>query len=70
MILLSSNDTKLQYECLRCCEKYMNNTAGIKLFFANSKGHETVAKCLDHEKPHVTIQALKVCIFFVNAVFI
>lgn len=38
----------------------MNNTTGIKAFFNNSKGHVTVAKCLDHEKPSVMVQALKV----------
>ncbi|CAH1126871.1 unnamed protein product [Ceutorhynchus assimilis] len=57
---LKNKDVKLQNECLRCLEKFMNNTTGIKLFLSNTKGHETVAKCLDHEKPHVTIQALKI----------
>lgn len=55
-----SKDVKLQTECLRCLEKFMNNTTGIKAFFNNSKGHVTVAKCLDHEKPSVMVQALKV----------
>ncbi|KAL1500812.1 hypothetical protein ABEB36_006253 [Hypothenemus hampei] len=57
---LKENDVKLQNECLRCLEKYMNNTTGMKVFFSNNKGHETVAKCWDHEKPHVMIQALKI----------
>ncbi|XP_066262081.1 protein diaphanous isoform X2 [Euwallacea similis] len=54
------SDDNLQYECLRCLEKYMNNTTGIKLFFSNNNGHITVAKCLNHEKPNVMIQALKI----------
>lgn len=55
-----SRDVKLQNECLKCLEKFMNNTTGLKAFFKNRKGHETVAKCLDYEKPPVMIQALKV----------
>lgn len=38
----------------------MNNTTGLRAFFNNVKGHELVAKCLDHEKTQVMIQALKV----------
>ncbi|KAJ8921203.1 hypothetical protein NQ315_013675 [Exocentrus adspersus] len=57
---LKYKDVKLQTECLRCIEKFMNNTTGIKAFFKNSKGHEAVAMCLDHEKPQVMIQALKI----------
>ncbi|KAJ8930937.1 hypothetical protein NQ314_016201, partial [Rhamnusium bicolor] len=57
---LKYKDVKLQTECLRCLEKFMNNTTGLKAFFNNNKGHETVAKCLDHEKPQVMIQALKI----------
>lgn len=41
----------------------MNNTEGLKIFFQNDQGHEIVAKCLDHEKPQVMGQALKVNIF-------
>lgn len=41
-------------------EVFMNNTVGLRAFFENAKGHETVAKCLDDEKPQVMIQALKV----------
>ncbi|XP_018568924.1 protein diaphanous isoform X2 [Anoplophora glabripennis] len=57
---LKFKDVKLQTECLRCLEKFMNNTTGIKAFFNTGKGHVTVAKCLDHEKPQVMIQALKI----------
>lgn len=38
----------------------MNNTTGLKAFFKYAKGHEIVAKCLDHEKSQVMTQALKV----------
>ncbi|XP_030763469.1 protein diaphanous [Sitophilus oryzae] len=57
---LKHNDVKLQYECLRCLEKFMNNTWGIKNFFLNEKAHEIVARCLDYEKPQVMTQALKI----------
>ncbi|XP_076255842.1 diaphanous related formin 1 isoform X2 [Rhynchophorus ferrugineus] len=57
---LRHKDVKLQYECLRCLEKFMNNTWGIKHFFQNDNAHVTVAKCLDHEKMHVMTQALKI----------
>ncbi|KAJ8978866.1 hypothetical protein NQ317_009010 [Molorchus minor] len=57
---LRNKDVKLQTECLRCLEKFMNNTTGIKAFFNNENGQELVAKCLDHEKPQAMIQALKI----------
>ncbi|XP_045469378.1 protein diaphanous isoform X3 [Harmonia axyridis] len=59
-IALKNNDTKLQWECLRCTEKYMNNTIGLKSFLNNTKGHNIVARCLNHEKPQVMIQALRI----------
>nr|CAI5823971.1 unnamed protein product [Callosobruchus analis] len=64
---LKYKEHKLQTECLRCLEKFMNNTTGYKTFFKNTKGHELVAKCLNHERPQVMIQALKIlaplCLF-------
>ncbi|KAK9884199.1 hypothetical protein WA026_005154 [Henosepilachna vigintioctopunctata] len=59
-IAIKSNDTKLQWECLRCTEKFMNNTIGLKSFLNNIKGHNMVARCLNHDKPQVMIQALKI----------
>ncbi|XP_074040398.1 diaphanous related formin 1 isoform X3 [Leptinotarsa decemlineata] len=50
----------LQSECLRCLEKFMNNTTGLKAFFKNARGHVLVARCLDPDKPTVMIQALKI----------
>lgn len=38
----------------------MNNTDGLKTFLKYEKGHETVAKCLEHDKPQVMAQALKI----------
>lgn len=38
----------------------MNNTDGLKNFLKYEKGHEVVADCLDHRKPQVMIQALKI----------
>lgn len=38
----------------------MNNTEGLKNFLKYDKGHEIVAKCLDHSKAPVMIQALKI----------
>ncbi|XP_056641001.1 protein diaphanous isoform X2 [Diorhabda sublineata] len=59
-IALKNRDIRLQTECLRCFEKIMNNTTGLKAFYKFSKAHLTVAKCLDHEVPTVMIQALKI----------
>ncbi|KAL3270450.1 hypothetical protein HHI36_021001 [Cryptolaemus montrouzieri] len=59
-IAIRNNDVKLQWECLRCTEKFMNNTIGLKCFLNNVKGPEMVARCLNHEKPQVMIQALKI----------
>ncbi|CAG9862213.1 unnamed protein product [Phyllotreta striolata] len=56
---VKNKDVRLQIECLKCLEKFMNNTTGLKAFFNYSKGHLTVARCLDYEKPPVMIQALK-----------
>lgn len=57
---VKNKDNRLQNECLKCLEKFMNNTTGLKAFFKHTKGHVSVARCLDHEKPHVMIQALKI----------
>ncbi|XP_028145731.1 protein diaphanous isoform X2 [Diabrotica virgifera virgifera] len=57
---IRNKDVRLQTECLRCLEKFMNNTTGLKAFFKFSKAHLTVARCLDHEKPTVMLQALKI----------
>ncbi|XP_049824358.1 protein diaphanous isoform X3 [Aethina tumida] len=63
------NDTKLKYECLRCIEKIMNNTWGLKTVLEYEKESEKkksnkalnlIAKCLDHNKPSLTTQALKI----------
>ncbi|XP_044261332.1 protein diaphanous isoform X1 [Tribolium madens] len=59
-LAIREKDNKIQIECLRCVEKYMNNTEGLKNFLQYDKGHEIVAKCLDHSKSQVMIQALKI----------
>lgn len=58
-----SNDQKydkIQYECLRCIHKFVNNTEGMKNFYENDSGHVIVAKCLDYRKPQTMIHALQV----------
>jgi diaphanous 2 len=59
-LAIKERETKVQIECLRCVEKFMNNTDGLRMFLKYDVGHEIVAKCLDHRNQPVMIQALKI----------
>lgn len=61
---------KIQYECLRCIHKFVNNTEGMKTFFSYDAGHVIVARCLDYKKPQNMILALQVSAAAVFVLFI
>ncbi|CAH0549361.1 unnamed protein product [Brassicogethes aeneus] len=66
------HDMKLQHECLRCLEKVMNNSWGLKTVLEIDEGNsknsnknvnkalKIVAKCLNPNTPAVMIQAVKI----------
>lgn len=57
---------KIQTECLRCIIKFNNNTEGLKAFLKHDDWHRIVTKCIDYDKPNVSVTALQVIVIILS----
>nr|CAD7432012.1 unnamed protein product [Timema monikensis] len=59
----NKNDTehnRIQKECLRCLQKFMNNTVGFKQVLNQDRALSIIAECLNPAKKGVMLEAVKI----------
>nr|CAD7264947.1 unnamed protein product [Timema shepardi] len=55
-----SEHNRIQKECLRCLQKFMNNTVGFKQVLNQDRALSIIAECLNPAKKGVMLEAVKI----------